>query len=120
MRATYTQHTDKLVRQWHAEGITITEQARRLGVDRSTVETWRHRLGLVPDSQPVSPELHRKILEWGGDGWPLREIAETSGLSLRQVRRQYPQFRMDAVSQGMLGGAVRRAKRSDPRVMQGL
>lgn len=120
MKATYTSRTDELLRKWNAEGVTVPEQARRLSVHRSTIQGWRNRLGISDGFPTIPDELHQQILSWGADGWPLSEIAETSGLSLRHIRLYYPEFRMDPATQGLLGGAVRRVKMRNPKVMQGL
>lgn len=120
MKATYTPAIDAQLVQWHAEGLPIKEQARRLRVSTNNVNTWRGRLGLTRGYPPIPAELDAKILEWIEDGWPLSEVAETSGLSLAQLRRTYPQLQMDAATQGMLGAAVRNAVRVNPSVMKGL
>lgn len=121
MHATYTPATDDKLRQWAAEGVTVTEQARRLGVPANRVAGWRARLGLTSlAAAPVPPALHAKILDWVADGWPLREIAETAGLPLRQVRMQYPQASWSPAQQGSMGATVMRATRANPTVMRGL
>lgn len=120
MRALYTAADDAKVRQWHSEGVPQAEQARRLGIPKSRLQSWRRRLGLTAGYAPVPPELDTKIKEWAEDGWPLKEVAETSGLPLQQVRQQYPQIQMDPTTQGMLGSAVRTAVRMNPSIMKGL
>lgn len=120
MQATYTPETDAKLRQWAAEGVPVTEQARRLGVTRHRVSGWRRRLGLNAPLEPITPEQHAKILEWAADGWPLKEVAETSGLSIHRLRREYPQLSWGAAAQGRQGSLVRTAVRQNPRIMRGL
>lgn len=120
MKATYTQATDAKLRQWYAEGVSTKEQARRLNVTENTIGTWRRRLGLGSTYGPVPAELDARIKAWIADGWPLKEIAETSGLSMPQLRLQYPGIGADPSTQGLLGSAVRTATRMDPYIMRGL
>lgn len=120
MRATYTADTDAKLQQWQAEGVPLKEQARRLNIQRGTLDTWRRRLGLTRGYPPAPPELDAKIKEWAADGWPLKEVAETSGLPLQQIRLQYPQVGLPMEEQGRLGAAVRTAVRMNPAVMRGL
>lgn len=121
MLATYTPAIDDKLRQWAAEGVPVIQQAARLGVSRHRVAGWRRRLGLTSLADaPVAPEIHTKIMAWIEDGWPLSEIAETSGLSLRMVRLKYPEAAWTAEQQGSLGITKVRAARRAPELMKGL
>lgn len=120
-QATYTPAIDEKLRRWAAEGVLVTEQARRLNVTTSRVHGWRRRLGMTSlATREVAPELHQRILGWVEDRWPVHEIAETAGMNIAQVRLRYPEARWTPTEQGSLGAAVRRAIQKDRHVMRGL
>lgn len=121
MKATYTPEQDALVIQWSAEGVPVPLQARRLGVPVTRVESWRRRLGLTLDYTPVTETLAARIRTWIEDGWPIKEIAETAGISLNRVRRNFPEAGIkDPAEQGSLSAARLKALRVNPRVLNGL
>lgn len=43
---------EQRIRELHQEGLLDPEIAERLGIARSTVSTWRKRLGLAPQYRP--------------------------------------------------------------------
>lgn len=108
MRALYTSATDQKLIRWAAAGYPVADQARWLGVSRDRVVSWRRRLGLSTPAPriEVSPELDAKIRSWIEDGWPLKEIHETSGIPLSRLRRDYPEAGLkDPREQGSLAAA---------------
>lgn len=46
MRRLYTPEDDELLRQWHNEGVSLVEQARRLGRTRGAIN-WREAARFV-------------------------------------------------------------------------
>lgn len=123
MRALYTPDTDEKLIRWAAAGHSVADQARWLGVSRDRVVSWRRRLRLgtpAPRSE-ISAELDAKIRTWIEDGWPLKEIHETSGVSLPRLRRDYPEAGLkDPREQGSLAAvrlALHRKKKDKWKVL---
>lgn len=108
MRALYTPAIDEKLIRWAAVGHPVTDQAEWLGVSRDRVVSWRRRLGLskpAPRTE-ITPDMDAKIRSWIEDEWPLKEIHETSGVSLSRLRREYPEAGMkDPREQGSLAAA---------------
>lgn len=121
MKATHTPAMDAKIIQWSAEGVSTPEQARRLGVPLTRVESWRRRLGLTQNYNPLPETVLARIRTWIEDGWPIKEIAETAGISLVQVRRYFPGAGIQNHSeQGSLAAARLKALKVNPRVLNGL
>ncbi|WNM65702.1 helix-turn-helix DNA binding domain protein [Arthrobacter phage Vulpecula] len=78
----------------HRPDLSAAEAARRLGVSARTITRYRARLGVSQPSAGAtarpSPEALAEIAARLDDGWPLKEIERTLGITYKTLARHFP------------------------------
>lgn len=104
------------IREYDRLGLTIAEQATRLGVGPRAVQRARQVLGLVgpaPVTVEITPEIDALLKRAEAEGWSRDEAARTTGISPRRLRRLYPNLTMPPVERGFAGALARQENRLD-------
>jgi hypothetical protein len=85
----WTQEELDLVRDMRAKGFGTTEIARKIGVEKSTIQRKYHDLGIAnPGAQKWPEELEQKLTKMWNQGLTAREIATVLSVSRSAVLRK--------------------------------
>lgn len=110
----YRDEAEADLREFNRLGLSLAEQAGRLGVTVRAVQNARMELGLTTPRKPtveITPEIDTLLKRAVEDGWSREEAARTTGISLRRLRRDYPELSMSPEERGTLGNTIRNHNR---------
>lgn len=98
------------LRELDRRGLTIGEQASKLGVTPRAVQRARTLLGLGKGKSPmveITPEIDALLQQAVKEGWSREEAYRTTGVSHRRLKRLYPGLNMPPVERGTVGALAR-------------
>lgn len=102
------------LREYARLGLSLAEQATRLGVSVRAIQEARVVLGLTTPRKPtveITPEIDALLRQAIDDGWSRVEASRTTGISERRLKRDYPELYMPAEEKGVFGNSVRTLNR---------
>lgn len=106
----YREEAEPELREFARLGLSLAEQAGRLGVSVRAVQEARVVLGLTTPRKPtveITPEIDALLKRAIEEGWSRQEASRTTGISQRRLRREYPELYMSAEEKGVFGNSVR-------------
>lgn len=112
--------TEEDIRRFDRLGLTLAQQADRLGVSVRSIERARSLLGLGKGKSvevEITPEIDALLRQAEVEGWSREEAYRTTGVSHKRLKRLYPGIFMEPEDRGLagaLGRAEARAKRGVP------
>lgn len=110
----YRDESEADLREFNRLGLSLAEQAGRLGVSVRAVQNARMELGLTTPRKPtveITPEIDALLKRAIEEGWSRLEASQTTGISQRRLRRDYPELFMSAEEKGEFGNSVRTINR---------
>lgn len=102
------------LRRFDRMGLTLAQQATRLGVTPRSIERGRAALGLSKGKSPmveITPEIDALLKQAAKDGWSREEAYRTTGVSHRRLARLYPDIFMEPAARGEAAALARQENR---------